>query len=44
MQEKIVTQSEALEIAIKLEASPVGKLAAGMNQIQEKMVNLMLQL
>ena len=29
MQQKIVTQSEALEIAMKLEASPIGERAAG---------------
>ena len=44
MQQKIVTQSEALEIAMKLEASPVGENAVGMNQIQVQLENLMLQL
>ena len=33
MQHKIVTQSEALEITMKLEASPIGKNEVGMNQI-----------
>ena len=34
MQQRIVTQSEALETAMKLEASPVGESAVEMNQIQ----------
>ena len=34
MQQKIVTQSEALEIVMKLEASPIEESAVGMNQIQ----------
>ena len=33
MQQKIATQSEALEIAMKLEASPVEETVVGMNQI-----------
>ena len=33
MQQKIATQSEALKIVMKLEASPIGENAAGMNQI-----------
>ena len=44
MQQKIATQSEALEIAVKLEASPVGETDVGMNQIQAQLVNLTLQL
>ena len=44
MQQKIVTQSEALEITMKLEASPVGENEVGMNQIQTQLENLMLQL
>ena len=35
MQQKIVTQRDALEIAMKLEASTVGENAVGMNQMQE---------
>ena len=31
MQQKIVTETEALEIAMKMEASPVGKTRVGMN-------------
>ena len=34
MQQKIATPSEALETALKLEASPVGESMVGMNQIQ----------
>jgi len=33
MQQKVVTQAEALEIAMKLEASPVGETSVGMSQI-----------
>ena len=44
MQKKIVTQSEALEIAMKLEASPIGESAVGTDQIQAQLTNLMLQL
>ena len=44
MQQKIVTQSEALETAMKLEASLVGEIDVGMNQIQAQLANLTLQL
>ena len=44
MQQKIATQSEALEIVVKLEALPVGETAVGMNQIQAQLANMMLQL
>ena len=44
MQQKIVTQSEALEIVMKLEASPIDETVIGMSQIQEKLVNLTNQL
>ena len=44
MQQNIVTQSEALEIAMKLEASPIGESTVGMNKIQVQLVNLTLQL
>ena len=33
MKQKIATQTEALEIAMKLEASLVGETVVGMNQI-----------
>ena len=44
MQQKIATQSKDLEIALKMEASPVGEPNAGMNQIQVQLADLMLQL
>ena len=44
MQQKIVTQTEALELAMKLEASPIGDGAAGMIQIQSQLANLIIQL
>ena len=44
MQQKIMMQSEALEIAMKLEASPIGETAVGMNQIQAQLVKLTIQL
>ena len=43
-QQKIATQSEELEIAMKLEASPVDEIGVGMNQIQLQLANLMIQL
>ena len=39
-----MTQSEALETAMKLEASPVEETVVGMNQIQAQLANLTLQL
>ena len=39
-----MTESEALETAMKLKASPVGETVVGMNQIQAQLANLMLQL
>ena len=44
MQQKIATQSEDTEIAMKLEDSPIGESTTGMNQIQEQLTNLTLQL
>ena len=44
MQQKIATKSEALEIAMKLEASLVGENAVGMNQIHAQLQNITLQL
>ena len=44
MQQNIATQSEALEIMMKLEASPIGETAGGMNQIQAQLATLTLQL
>ena len=44
MQQNIATQSKALEIAMKLEASSVGESVVGMNHIQAQLDKLMLQL
>ena len=44
MQHKIESQIEAVELAMKLEASPIGDGAAGMGQIQSQLDNLMIQL
>ena len=44
MQQKIVTQMEALELEMKLEASPIGDGTAGMIQIQSQLANLTIQL
>ena len=44
IQQNIVTQSESLEIAIKLEVSPVGETGFGMNLIQAQLEKLMIQL
>ena len=44
MQKNIVTQSEALDTKMKLEAFPVGETVVGMNQIELQLANLMLQL
>ena len=40
MQQKLVSLIEALEIAMKLEALPVGDTGLGMMQIQSQMANL----
>ena len=44
MQQNNMTQSEVIDIAMKLEASLVGENAIGMNQIQMQLANSMLQL
>ena len=44
MQQNIATHSEALEIAMKLETSLIGKTGVGMNQIQSQLENLTIQL
>ena len=44
MQQKFLTQSEALEIAMKLQASPVSETGVGMNQIQSQLANMTIQL
>ena len=40
MQQKIKSQTEALELEMKLKASPIGDGAAGMVQIQSQLDNL----
>ena len=44
MQQKIVSQSEALDIAMKFEASPIREIGAKMMQIHSQVSNLTLQL
>ena len=44
IQQNIVTQSEALETTMKLEALMVGETVVGMNQIQEQLANITLQM
>ena len=44
MQENIVSQIEALEIAMKLESSLVRDIASGIMQIQSQLANLMVRL
>ena len=44
MQQKVASQAEALEIAMKLEASPIAETSARMTQIQNQLAQLTLQL
>jgi hypothetical protein len=44
MQQKVASQAEALEIAMKLEASPIAETIPGMVQIHNQLSNLTLQL
>ena len=44
MKQKIVSYTEALEIAMKLESSLIGETGAGMMQIQLQLTNLMVKL
>lgn len=44
MQHKVASQEEALEIAMKLEGSPIAETSVGMAQIQIQLANLALQL
>ena len=44
MQEKIESHTEALELVMKLEASPLGDGTIGMIQIQSHLDNLTIQL
>lgn len=43
-QQKIETQAKALELVMKIEASPIGDTNASMQQIQIQLANLTLQL
>ena len=43
MQQKIVTQSDVVEIMMKLEASPIGETRVGMNHIQSQLEKLTIQ-
>ena len=42
MQQKVESQTKALELEMKLEASPIGDSAAWMVQIQSKLANLII--
>ena len=44
MQQKITSQAEAMEIGMKLEASPIAEASAGMTQIQNQLTQLTFQL
>ena len=44
MQQKIESQTEALELEMKLESSPIGDGSIGMVQIQSQLTNLTIQL
>ena len=44
MQQKITSQSEALEIVMRLEASPVSHSTMGTYQLQKQLVNITLEL
>jgi len=44
MQQKMQMQNEALEVAMKLEASPIGEASVGMAQIQTQLANLTIQI
>jgi hypothetical protein len=43
MQQKVTSQAEALEISMKLEATPVGESSPGMSQILNQLTSLSLQ-
>ena len=44
MQQKVTSQSEALEIAMRLDALPVSNSTMGMDQLQKELVNITLEL
>jgi hypothetical protein len=43
MQQNIASQAEALEIAMKLESTPMGECILGMSQILSQLTSLCLQ-
>jgi hypothetical protein len=43
MQQKITSQDEALEIAMKLESTPMGESSSSMSQILSQLTSLSLQ-
>jgi hypothetical protein len=43
MQKKIASQDEALEIAMKIESTPMGESSSGMSQILSQLISLSLQ-
>jgi hypothetical protein len=43
MQQDITSQAEALEIAMKVESSPMGESSSGMSQILSHLTSLSLQ-
>jgi hypothetical protein len=43
MQQKIASQAEALDIAMKLESTPMGESSSGMSQILSQLTGLSLQ-
>ena len=44
MQQKLHMQDDALEMAMKLEASPLAEISAGMTKLQNQLANVTLQL
>ena len=44
MQQNIAMQTEVIELAMKLEASPIGDGTTGMIQIQSQLANMTIQL
>jgi hypothetical protein len=44
MQQKVTSQGEALEIEMRLEASPLSDSTMGMDQLQTHLVNITLEL
>jgi hypothetical protein len=44
MQQKVTSQSEALEILMRLEALPMFESTLGMDQLKKQLVNITLEL